>query len=106
MATIEITTENFDKEVLQSKLPVIIDFWASWCGPCRMFTPIIEEVSEEFKGKVAFGKLNTDENSEIATRFNIMSIPTAMLFEHGKVKATSIGALPKDSFRKWVKENL
>ena len=106
MVTIEITTENFDKEVLHSKQPVIIDFWASWCGPCRMFSPIIEEVSEEFKGKVVFGKLNTDENSEIATKYNIMSIPTAMLFQDGKVKATSIGAMPKESFKKWVRENL
>ncbi len=106
MTTIEITTENFDKEVLQSKQPVIIDFWASWCGPCRMFSPIVEEVSEEFKGKIVFGKLNTDENSEIATKYNIMSIPTAMMFKDGKIKATSIGALPKESFKKWVRENM
>ncbi len=106
MAMIELTTENFEKEVLQSKLPVIVDYWAAWCGPCRMFSPIIEEVSEEFKGKIVFGKINTDENSDIATQYNIMSIPTAMMFKNGQVKATSIGAIPKESLRKWIKENM
>jgi thioredoxin 1 len=83
-----------------------VDYWAPWCGPCRLFSPIIEEVSKEFEGKVKFVKLNTDENQEIAQKYNIMSIPTVLLFEKGVVKATSVGALPKESFKTWVNKNL
>jgi thioredoxin 1 len=100
--------KNFDKEVLESKLPVVIDFWAAWCGPCRMFSPIIEEVSEskEYQGKITFGKVNTDENSGIAARYNIMSIPTAMLIKNGEVKAISIGVISKDALKKWINSNI
>ncbi len=103
---IEITSQNFDAEVLKSPVPVVVDYWASWCGPCRIFSPIIEEVSKQYGTKVKFGKLNTDENTDIASRYNIMSIPTVLLYEKGEVKAMSVGALPKDSFKKWLDKNL
>lgn len=102
----DFTTNNFESEVKKSKEPVVVDFWAEWCGPCRIFSPIIEDVSKEYKGKVKFGKLNTDENQEIAGEYNIMSIPTVLLFEKGQVKAMSVGALPKESFKKWLDKNL
>ncbi|MEM3638727.1 MAG: thioredoxin, partial [Candidatus Micrarchaeaceae archaeon] len=78
---IEVNSENFEKEVLKSSLPVVIDFWAEWCGPCRFYSPIIEEVSKEYAGKVKFCSLNTDESPEIAERYGVMSIPTTMLFK-------------------------
>jgi thioredoxin 1 len=103
---IDFTTENFDAEVMKSKTPVVVDFWATWCGPCRIFSPVIEEVSKGYEGKVKFGKLDTDENSDIAAKYNIMSIPSVLLFENGEVKAMSVGALPKDTFKKWLDKNL
>ena len=102
----EITKDNFDKDVIGAKQPVVVDFWAEWCGPCRVFSPIVEEVSGEFAEKVKFYKLNVDDSPEIAERYNVMSIPTAMLFDKGEVKAISIGALPKESLKKWLTTNL
>jgi thioredoxin 1 len=102
----DVTSKDFEAEVLRSKTPVVVDFWAAWCGPCRIFSPIIEEVSKEYDGKVKFVKLNTDDNSDIAQKYNIMSIPTAMLFENGEAKAMSVGAVPKTEFKKWLDSNL
>jgi len=102
----EFTTDNFEAEVMKSDLPVVVDFWAAWCGPCRIFSPIIEEVSKSYDRKVKFGMLNTDENTDIAAKYNIMSIPSVLLFEKGEVKAMSVGALPKESFKKWLDKNL
>ena len=102
----DFTTENFETEVLKSKTPVVVDFWAEWCGPCRIFSPIIDEVSKAYEPKAKFGKLNTDDNSEIAGKYNIMSIPSVLIFDKGEVKAMSVGALPKDSFKKWLDKNL
>lgn len=102
----DINTDVFENEVLKSKIPVVIDFWAPWCGPCRVFSPTIEEVSKGYDARVKFLKMNTDENESIASEYNIMSIPTVLLFEGGEVKAMSVGAVPKTEFKKWLENNL
>lgn len=91
--------ENFKEEVLQADIPVVVDFWAAWCGPCRIVSPIIEELAEEFRDKVKVGKLNVDENPHIAGEYSIMSISTIMIFRDGKSIKTMIGAQSKDYFR-------
>ena len=91
----EVTEQNFEKEVLNSKETVLLDFWASWCGPCRMLSPVIEEISNEYFDKVKVGKVNVDEQSELAQKFGIMSIPTLMVFKDGKHIDTKIGVRPK-----------
>lgn len=95
MATIKITKDNFDSEVLNSKEPVLLDFWASWCGPCRMVAPTLEQISEEMEGSAKVGKINVDEETELASQFRVMSIPTLMVVKDGKVSATAVGVRPK-----------
>ncbi|OGL41593.1 MAG: thioredoxin [Candidatus Schekmanbacteria bacterium RIFCSPHIGHO2_02_FULL_38_11] len=92
---IEITEKNFEQEVLKSDIPVLVDFWATWCGPCRMVAPVVEEISEEYSGKVKVGKLNIDDNPSIASKYKVMSIPTLMLFKGGAVVDHLIGAQSK-----------
>jgi thioredoxin 1 len=94
---IEITDANFESEVLQSDIPVLIDFWAPWCGPCRMVAPIVEEIAKEYGGKIKVGKVNTDNNQKVAAQYGIMSIPTLMLFKDGKEIERIIGAQPKEA---------
>ena len=94
MAVITITKESFAQEVLQSEKPVLLDFWASWCGPCRMLSPIVDEVAEE-RGDVKVGKVNVDEQPELAGEFGVMSIPTLLVFEQGKLVRQAVGARPK-----------
>ncbi len=106
MSMIPVNEENFEEEVLKSDLPVVIDFWAEWCGPCRMLSPIIEEISNEMSGKAKFISINTDENPDLAAKYGIMSIPTTMIFSNGKSKAVSVGAVPKEVFKRWLNENL
>ena len=88
MEIITLTSKNFEQEVMQSNKPVLIDFWAGWCGPCRMLSPIVDEVAKEVGGKIKVGKVNIDEQQEIAKGFEVMSIPTLVLIENGKVKST------------------
>ncbi len=102
----EVNSSDFEEKVLKSKVPVVVDVWAEWCGPCRMFSPIIEEVAPEYNGKVKFVKLNADDNEDIAARYNIMSIPTSLLIEKGEVKAENVGAVPKAVLKKWIDDNL
>jgi thioredoxin 1 len=106
MSMIDVIEENFDKEVLKSKLPVIIDLWAEWCGPCRMYSPEIEEAAKEFEGKAKFVKINVDDNQNIATKYNIMSIPTTLIIQGGNVKAENVGAIPKKMLVEWIKSNI
>lgn len=94
--TLEVTDETFKKEVLEAKEPVLVDFWAAWCGPCRIVAPIIKEIAEENKGKIKVFKLNVDENQQTATKYEILSIPTLLVFEKGKVQKKLIGALSKN----------
>ena len=92
---IELTNENFDAEVLQSELPVLVDFWATWCGPCMMLGPIVAEVATEYAGRVKVGKVNVDNAPELAARYGITSIPALLLFNKGEVVRTSVGFVPK-----------
>ena len=96
MAVVTITKENFEQEVLQSAKPVLLDFWASWCGPCRMLSPVVDEVAEE-RTDVKVGKVNVDEQPELAGQFGVMSIPTLLVFEQGKLVRQAVSARPKAS---------
>ncbi|MGN0415639.1 MAG: thioredoxin [Agathobacter sp.] len=95
MAELKITRENFENEVMKSDIPVLIDFWAPWCGPCRMMGPIIEQLADEYEGKAKVGKVNVDEEGELSQAFGVMSIPTIVLVKDGKVVKQAVGARPK-----------
>lgn len=103
MAELKITNQNFKEEVLNSTLPVLIDFWAPWCGPCRMMGPVIEELAQDYEGKVKVGKVNVDEESELAQAFQIVSIPTIVLIKNGKIVNKIIGYRPKEDIEEMLK---
>ena len=97
--TVEGTDTNFDQEVLKSDIPVLVDFWAPWCGPCRMVSPLVDELAEELTGKLKVVKVNTDENQEIAVKYDIRSIPTLGIFKDGNIVDGVIGAVPKQTIK-------
>ncbi len=99
---LHVDNDSFKAQVLDSEIPVVVDFWAPWCGPCRMVGPVIEELAEEYGGKVKFVKLNTDEAREVAIKYGIMSIPTLKIFKGGDVADSISGAAPKEYFREWI----
>ena len=96
---VKLSNENFNKEVLNSEKPVLVDFWATWCGPCKMIAPIISEITEEFNNKVKVGKVNVDEEKELAIKYGISSIPTLVIFKDGKIAKTLIGFRPKEEIK-------
>ena len=102
MATVKIDNSNFQSDVLQAQEPVVVDFWAEWCGPCKMIAPALEEISAELQGKVKIAKVNIDENPEIAAQYGVRSIPTLMLFKDGAVADTKVGASPKTALSSWI----
>ncbi len=98
----KVTDASFDKDVLNSSTPVLVDFWAEWCTPCRQIAPALEELSGEMGGKISIAKMNIDENPTIPTRFGVKSIPTLMIFKGGQVAATKVGALSKQRLKEWI----
>lgn len=102
----KFTKANFDNEVLNSDGAVLVDFWASWCGPCKMVSPIIDELAEEYKGRVKVGKVNVDEESELAAKFAVVSIPTVMLVKDGKIVDKLVGAYPKDEYEDMIDKQI
>jgi thioredoxin 1 len=102
MATVKVDNNNFQNEVLNSAEPVVVDFWAEWCGPCKMIAPALEEISNEMTGKVKVVKLNIDDNPELAAQFGVRSIPTLAIFKGGKVADIKVGAAPKTALSAWI----
>ena len=103
---VHATDASFESEVLQSGLPVVLDFWAPWCGPCKMIAPILDDIATELDGKVKVVKINVDENQQVAAKFGVRSIPTLVIFNEGKVVATQVGALPKNQLISLIEKSV
>ena len=101
---VTVTTSNFDSEVVQSAVPVVADFWAEWCGPCKMIAPMLKELATQYKDKIKIAKIDVDAQVELAQQFNIVSIPTILVFSNGKVVKQQIGAVPRQALEKMIKE--
>ena len=106
MSTYTITDSNFDEEIKNSQLPILVDFWAEWCGPCKQIGPILEEIGKANKDKLKILKLNIDENPQTPQKFGVRGIPTLMLFKDGKLLDTKVGSLPKNMLESWLEPNL
>lgn len=103
MATVKVDNSNFQAEVMESDVPTVVDFWAEWCGPCKMIGPSLEELSDEMAGEVKITKLNIDENPDLAAQFGVRSIPTLLLFKNGEPAGMQVGAKPKGALADWIK---
>ena len=103
---IEITTDNFEDEVIKSDMPVLVDFWAVWCGPCKMVSPLIDELAGDFSGKAKVGKINVDEQMALAEKFKVMTIPTVMVFKNGEIVEKAVGARSKSDYAQMLENNL
>ena len=106
MSILNVEDKNFKEKVLDAKKPVLCDFWAEWCGPCKQISPVLSELAEDYKEKILIAKVNIDENPEVPSKYGIMSIPTLILFKNGQSVASQIGVVQKDSLSKWLDENL
>jgi thioredoxin 1 len=104
MSTVKITDESFDKDVLQSGVPVLVDFWAEWCGPCKQIAPALEQISDELGGQVVVAKLNIEESPTTPSRYGVRGIPTMMLFKGGQMASMKVGAMPKQKILEWLSE--
>ena len=102
MAVGKVSDANFDAEVLKATGPVVVDFWAEWCGPCKAIAPMLSEIAEEYRDKITIVKLNVDENPGVASKYGIMSIPTLMIFKNGELAARQVGAAPKQKLEQWI----
>ena len=103
---IHLSDATFENEVLQSSVPVLVDYWAEWCGPCKMIAPILDEISKDYEGKLKIAKLNIDENAQTPAKFGIRGIPTLMIFKNGNVEATKVGALSKSQLTTFIDSNI
>jgi thioredoxin 1 len=106
MATVSVTDDNFDAEVLKSSKPIVVDFWADWCGPCVSIAPTLEQISDEMADQVIIAKHNIDNEPNTPTKYGVRGIPTMLLFKDGELKATKVGATPKSDIVSWIKENI
>ncbi len=106
MATIQVTDANFEEEVLKSDKPVVLDFWAPWCGPCKQIGPSLEEISDEMKDKITVAKVNIDENPVTPTKYGVRGIPTMLVFKDGEAAATKVGAISKPAIVEWIEESI